>query len=84
MSEIDRRFLTVHPRTTLWWAQRVACDSCAHMRRHVGNCRATENTLIMCAATPAGRYTGFASCIDAREPGRPCGPDATLRIEVTP
>jgi hypothetical protein len=73
---LDERFLTIHPRTALWMAQREKCLSCANLR--------FEKPSMNCAATPSAlkgkalKNSPLASCIDAREPGAACGPDSKL------
>jgi len=79
--KLDTRFLTVHPRTVLWWEQREKCDQCQHCVRTPtkttkGNRVATHPH--RCGITPAGGPTGIAYCIDAREPTGDCGPKAKL------
>lgn len=84
---LDTRFLSVHPTTARWWAQREKCRACAHylppteLMPHVGE---------KCGASPwpgAGwPQKQFEMCIDARATaedrgdGRDglCGPDAVM------
>lgn len=74
---IDTRFLTVHPRTVLWWEQREKCRRCKHYDHVVGNSRIGGQEA--CTATPARVVNSFGlSCISAREPGERCGPEAKL------
>lgn len=80
--KLDTRFLTVHPRTALWFKQREQCKTCKHVsielierRRDCGE----QSTTMRCTASP--RYVHSSQhpyCIDAREPGKSCGPDAVL------
>lgn len=79
--KLDTQFLTVHPRTALWWEQRKTCDQCEHCDRRPtkasGGGRIVTNPH-RCGITPAGGPTGLAYCIDAREPDGECGPHAKL------
>lgn len=92
---MDTTFLTVHPRTALWWEQREQCAKCTGCTRAaaggqrctfskmpgtspiaVSRRRRDERGVEMLGARLAvdvGIY-----CIDAREPGMPCGPDAKM------
>lgn len=71
----DTRFLTVHPRTALWWNQRAKCEACKHCRKVKPPSIAQGR--MSCMITPMlGK--GRADCIDAREPGQDCGPKAIL------
>ena len=67
----DTRFLSVHPRTLAWWREREQCLRCRNYRK-------MSSRLQYCAATPVARNRYPAACIDAREPGCPCGPQALL------
>lgn len=65
-------FLRLHPATELWWTRRSRCESCANLQLGSG---------MRCKVTPAPRANGqreLLYCIDAREEGQPCGPDARL------
>lgn len=83
--EIDERFLTVHPRTALWWEQRPKCEACVNSHTNGDttnglrkNDTAGEGLRCTAAKAPARWRPIEAYCIDAREPGTPCGPDALL------
>jgi len=67
---IDQRFLSVHPRTALWWEQRAQCEACAHMQR--------RGSAMNCFAVGGDGNDGDSSCITARDKGGRCGPDALL------
>ncbi len=71
----DTRFTTVHPRTALWWMQRGKCIGCKHSRTAMPPSVAEGR--MSCVLTPM-RGKGRADCIDAREVGADCGPDAIL------
>lgn len=75
---LDERFLTVHPRTALWWEQRETCKKCVHFRKRADGA-------LSCTAIGGGGGTGLnggdAACISARDEGQRCGPDAKLFIE---
>ena len=80
--KLDTRFLTVHPRTELWWKQRETCGQCAHCdlsptKSSSGNGRIVTHPH-RCAITPGAGPKGLAYCIDAREPSGDCGPYAKL------
>ena len=74
---LDTRFLRVHPRTRLWWAQRETCRTCAHYRREVSPARDGPGSVEHCAAGrgPAGQT---AACIEMRDDGQACGTEAAL------
>ena len=95
MAEIDTRFLSVHPRTELWWAQREQCQRCAHMSEDgdTTNGLRKSGTLAggMRCLQAARRIGGGAMhwgrsisiyCIDARDETGKCGPDAKLFKEL--
>ena len=84
--QIDERFLTIHPATQAWWAQRGRCESCRHC---VSGTSHEGESVMRCAATPMNHpHQGVAKmheargsltyCIDARLPKQPCGPKARL------
>lgn len=79
MSEIDTRFLTVHPRTRLWWVQREQCAQCKHCKTAARAATRSEprNRVMQCGAGKAKAKTD-RSCILAREEGNRCGPEAKL------
>jgi hypothetical protein len=67
-------FSKPHPRTVLWFKQRVQCETCAaniDWRCHL--------TRVQINNRPRWAY-----CIDAREPGQPCGPDALMHSPKIP
>jgi hypothetical protein len=72
MTQIDTKFLKVHPRTALWWKQRSTCEKCkfsdirAITRTSGGGWQCTKNR----------NQAAWYSCINARDVGEPCGPDA--------
>lgn len=83
----DPTYQTMHPRTALWHRQRAQCERCAHLREY-RNSRDGPGGM-RCAAAPSyaqqdriahGRRPSelWDYCIDAREPGGVCGPDAQL------
>lgn len=79
--KLDTQFLTVHPRTALWWEQRKQCESCEHCVRIPTKPTAggrISTYPYRCGATPAGGPTGLAYCIEARDEGGNCGPNANL------
>jgi hypothetical protein len=85
---LDERFLSVHPRTALWWTQRGTCQRCAHcvtvpMRKSVATREGGVNIGggMNCAAVDYGGFHRRAACIDARDRGE-CGPEAKLFKEA--
>jgi len=81
MVATDDRFLTVHPRTALWWQQREKCLQCANMSRMAGTAREATHTAMKCSAVGGGgtNSRGDSSCIAARDEGpNLCGPRAKL------
>jgi hypothetical protein len=80
MAQLDERFLTVHPRTVLWWKQRKQCAKCRHQLAQPST-RTTKGHLagggLTCLATPINDAV-TTSCITARDEGRPCGTKAAL------
>jgi len=73
--EIDTRFLTIHPRTALWFKEREQCRACLHHslippdgehRGHGERC-----------AKGSRRWNDW-TCIGMRDEGSRCGPDAKL------
>jgi rRNA maturation protein Nop10 len=83
MRPLDERFLHLHPRTALWWQQREQCRACAHLslRESSPKCGGHQSTLWTCLAASDGRHH---SAIEMRDPGSPCGPDATLFHPASP
>ena len=83
--QIDTRFLTIHPATTLWHQQRDQCERCAHFALREGD---EGESIMRCKAVRVAprrsRPTLGAYCIDARSEGAACGPDAILYKEITP
>lgn len=81
MRVLDERFLTVHPRTALWWEQRELCRKCEHLHERVNetptSCRGTSTSL-QCSVTAGKGPHGWAACIEAREEGKGCGPEGKL------
>ena len=85
--QIDTRFLTVHPATATWWAQRGRCESCRHLRLRRGE---GNEGVMRCAVSkhsdPQVRHMlGVGPdvdlrpyCIDARGEKGDCGPEARL------
>lgn len=83
---LDERFLTVHPRTALWWAEREQCRQCKHHSYvpHVGLGTSKRDggggtgCGERCALAPSNGKTlsPGSSCIQARE--ERCGPEARL------
>lgn len=77
---IDARFLTPHPRTVLWLQERRQCEACAHLIRPP----VEDHQAMRCAVSPILERRGrpgksdCSFCIDARDEGRSCGPDARL------
>lgn len=74
---LDRRFLTVHARTALWWKQRDQCQRCEHFTEPPlkGIGRNSHGGGMVCLLADT-------SCITARDEGRACGPDAKLFKET--
>jgi hypothetical protein len=76
-TQID--FSKPHPRTVLWIKQSSRCNKCIFQ---FSPAAAYDYTGLRCKATRtegAAREGGkYAYCIDAREPGQPCGPKAAL------
>lgn len=74
----DTRFLSVHPRTLLWWQEREQCKRCAHYReKTVSYGRYRPSLLQICVAEPRRRAYPWA-CVEMREEGAPCGPNGVL------
>lgn len=93
MRPIDERFLRPHPRTVLWQEQRKKCEACSNLLIPEGEdsgmrCSAVKmvdvvnkkhtNRFLTLAKGQQRLQELQAFCIDAREPGAPCGPDAIL------
>lgn len=78
--------LTPHPRTVLWLSkEREECRACQHcdITAVCSGSDKAESHPMRCKLTRrrAGRrYSHHEYCIDAREPGQPCGPDAQLFV----
>lgn len=75
---VDERFLTVHPRTALWWEQRETCRQCAHYvavaSKHPRGTRSTGGQE-SCRARACPTHQ--PSCMESREEGpNHCGPEA--------
>lgn len=79
MTKIDSTFLNPHPRTVLWNEQRKLCEVCVNVVR--------KDEEVRCQLASAGTQRVEAPmrsrklhiyCIDAREPGQPCGPTGDL------
>lgn len=72
-----------HPRTVLWMTkQQAKCKECANVVDLTGMQRDGSGGM-RCKASPPTLRTGprvHAYCIDAREPGQPCGPKAALFV----
>lgn len=86
--KLDERFLTVHPRTKLWWTQREQCAQCKHVRhidmKQTRGGWGQSGGQWSCAQNKGGGHAnGFRSCIDAREEGGACGPEARLFEDAT-
>jgi hypothetical protein len=81
---IDPRFLSVHPRTLLWWKEREQCSACAHLdSKPIPNERGTGMVMHCKATAPRVRDNGrvdYSACISARDPGAACGPAAALFV----
>ena len=82
MTQIDTRFLTVRPVTF-----KEKCGDCASLvqaDRGFGGSRATS-TVWMCGLRPCSRPgikpQPFEYCIDSRDEGQACGPDAALWVK---
>ncbi len=87
---LDERFLSPHPRTVLWQAERLQCASCtsSHEDGDVTQGRRKPGGIsggMRCSASPrrigGGVHVGrsiHVYCIDAREPGSACGPEGRL------
>jgi hypothetical protein len=76
--KFDQRFLTLHPRTALWWQQREQCRRCEHHleTQFAGKAGGQES----CAVSVDG--SRLLPCIDAREEGGVCGPRARFFKEA--
>lgn len=80
MNKLDDRFLKPHPRTVLWAKERTLCAACNNVLRiNLSELRCklqlqgTEKTAAMHASRNVYIY-----CIDARDPGAPCGSGGEL------
>jgi hypothetical protein len=62
-------------RTAEWQVQRETCDRCANCLTNIGR---TGERIMVCSAIPASGMSYGAYCIDAREIGQRCGPNANL------
>jgi hypothetical protein len=93
MAEIDTRFLTLHPRTAVWWEQREQCMRCAHMTERGDTSNGlrkpgSETGGMRCLKVERKIGSDFAGrhiqiyCIDAREEGGKCGPAGLLFKEM--
>lgn len=67
-------YQTVHPATKLWWAQRETCQRCQHLQ----DLRPDGGGMRCQAIAHVVPTWPVPFCIDARGPGRSCGPDARL------
>lgn len=76
MPTIDERFLSVHPRTALWWEQREVCQRCKHVRQTEQTPKAGGE--MFCAVVAGGGGNGRHPCITARDENQACGPTAWL------
>ena len=54
---LSETFLTVHPATALWFAQREQCQRCAHVSRRLEGTDRESSEVLRCQVvrTPAGR-----------------------------
>lgn len=84
MNKLDDQFLKPHPRTVLWAKERTLCEACGNVLRiNLSELRCTlqlqgtEKTAAMHASRNVYIY-----CIDARDPGAPCGPGGELFTEA--
>ena len=84
---IDTRFLSVHPATLAWWQQRQQCQQCKHCAVSYGQdgqaimrCAVSQHKDPLVRRMHAGRTMSDMRiyCIDARDEGGDCGPDAKL------
>jgi hypothetical protein len=78
MSQIDTRFLSVHPRTALWFEQRKQCAKCKHERHFKTTEGERGDSKPMICLKAQGENARRVFCIDAREDDGACGPDAKL------
>lgn len=78
MTQIDERFLSVHPRTALWWKQREKCAQCVHYDVLPGTPKTGGGTV--CRSMAAGGPNKLNSAITARDEGHVCGPAAALFV----
>lgn len=83
---LDERFLSVHPRTVAWWAEREQCRRCVHCVEVVIDAGQHQGASVSqrCArGSSPGPYrsrvlTDSAACIRMRDEGQPCGPEGAL------
>lgn len=75
---LDETFLTIHPRTALWWQQREQCLKCKHLEVVKARGRISGGQWSCRGVGGGGGDNGSTACINAREEGMPCGPDANL------
>lgn len=76
MKEQAIDFSKIHPRTELWFRQKhtcLACDHCANREVKSGDASAR---VMRCKLTKGVGAAIHGYCIDARDTGQPCGPDA--------
>jgi len=74
--KVDERFLSVHPRTLLWWQQREQCRKCKHhwfKPEKPGSGHSGSGGGEYCEAT---RYSHDKTCVSARDTD--CGSEAAL------
>lgn len=78
----DDRFLSVHPATVRWWAQRDQCARCAH--KYLYDPGDPYLRAERCAAGRAhSKLDVGAYPIDMRLPSGKCGPAATMFVPAT-
>lgn len=75
----DPRFLSLHPRTALWFEQREQCWLCAHLEWSGPGGSSSMSCGVVPKSDEHGRVTD-RTCISARDVGGACGPGATVFV----
>jgi hypothetical protein len=79
---LDTTFLRVHSRTRRWWQERETCRACVHyvfgVDKHGSGGERCAAVRVRVGLTGRSGRTLNQYCIDARDEGARCGPNATL------
>ena len=78
----DKRFLTIHPATALWFEQREKCRVCKHCwvspLTNADGSRKVSGGGWYCTEESSVKRVVRQTCSDARATDQPCGPDGLL------